>query len=72
MLGIILILLIFGLIYFIYKTIYYKEQAEYIDYLRCRDELKKLEDEYTNGKYDFETYKFKKKQITGKKYRESF
>ncbi len=63
MLAIIIVLLIFGLIYFVWKTIYYKELSEYINYLRCKDELKKIEDDYINGKYDFETYKFKKKQL---------
>ena len=57
MLTIIALGLLCGLIYFIWKTI------EYNNYLRCIDKLKQLEEDYTNGKYDFETYKYFKKEL---------
>ena len=38
-------------------------QARHNNYLRCIDKLKQLEEDYTNGKYDFETYKYFKKEF---------
>lgn len=55
--------LLCGLIYFIWKTIEYKHKADHNNYLRCEDELKKLENDYTNGKFDFLTYKYLRKEI---------
>lgn len=55
--------LLCGLIYFIWKTFEYKHKARHNNYLRCIDKLKQLEDDYTNGRYDFETYKYFKKEL---------
>lgn len=63
MLGLITLILLCGLIYFIYKTIDYKHKADHNNYLRCENKLKKLENDYTNGKFDFLTYKYLRKEI---------
>ena len=63
MLILISLILLGGLIYFIWKTIEYRHLAMHNSYLRCLGELKKIEEEYTNGKYDFLTYKCLKEQI---------
>lgn len=66
MLGTILILLIFGFIYILYKINYYKQKVNHLNYIMFKDELKEIEDDYTNGKYDFLTYKEKRNELLEK------
>lgn len=61
-----MLLLIFFIIFCLY-CIYYLDQKEsnriHNNYIQIIDELKKLSKEYINGKYDFETYKQKRKSL---------
>lgn len=60
---IILLLCFIGCFYGIYKINKYTEIENHTNYINIQDQLKQLNDEYVNGKYDFKTYKYKKDNL---------
>lgn len=59
-------ILLFIVLYFIYQTYKYNESENKEiekNYSKCKERLKQYENDYTNGKYDFQTYKQNKENL---------
>lgn len=57
---------LFIVLYFIYQTYKYnKSENKEIEknYSKCKERLKQYENDYINGKYDFQTYKQNKENL---------
>ena len=61
--SIILFLCFIGLLYALYKITKNIDKEIHDNYIKIQDQIKQLNDEYVNGKYDFETYKEKKNAL---------